>query len=167
MVKSLSKVVKKIILMRHVSLVVPVIDGFCRQPWHRLKFGPKINHLFRGKGFKGIWIFWFFLLPFYFVSLSKAVIPASVISLFQSGFCCCFALLKWPHVSFCHVFPNFWRLLVVVVMVELEVTEPDVGQGRFTIPGIALSKADKKELWQYELKGSFEIVIIFSVIYQV
>lgn len=35
---------------------------------------------------------------------------------------------------------------MVVVMVEPEVTEPDVGQWRFRIPGIGLSKPDKKEL---------------------
>lgn len=96
--------------------MVPVIHGFCRQWWCCLKFGPKIKKricLTRGKGFLNT--LFFFLLPFYFVSLSKAVIPAWVISVFQSGFCC-FALLQWPSVLFCQIFPNFRRLPVVVVM---------------------------------------------------
>lgn len=96
--------------------MVPVIHGFCRQWWCCLKFGPKIKKsicLTRGKGFKSIWILFFL---FYFVSLSKAVIPPWVISVFQSGFYCYFALLQWSSVLFCQVFPNFPRLPLVVVM---------------------------------------------------
>lgn len=64
-----------------------------------------------------------------------------MISLFQSGFC--FPVLKEPPGLFCPVCPNFQRLSVIVVMGRARGHKTSY---RIMIPGIGLSKPDKKEL---------------------
>lgn len=61
---------------------------------------------------------------------------------------------------FGQVFPNFQKMLMIVAVGRIGGSRTSLGQWRFSTPGIGLSKSDKKELGQFVLKGSFEIVMI-------